>query len=269
MTVAVLSNRYKILEIPDDLESFFYIVLYYAARYLPSNIPDVASFIEEFFDAYCIKDGVYTAGAVKFESMLPGEESFLISKRNLFGSPPLDALLRTLHIGFRALYKVRRFEARQKVLPLSSEICDKVPPETPKSKVKPRKYDIDDCQDADSSDDEAQAEEEPALNWITDQDRKLAKKIARHDYILSLFMKAMDSEDWRPDGQNTGDRVPDGREGKLDFGPTVNAVNEVDERHLKPPRHAVAEVLSQQSPQRPPPSKKTGSKSSKRRRRRA
>ncbi|TBU26657.1 hypothetical protein BD311DRAFT_601956, partial [Dichomitus squalens] len=51
LSVAMLS-RSKEVEICDELESFFYVILYYAVRYLRSNIDDgiIGEWIYTFFD---------------------------------------------------------------------------------------------------------------------------------------------------------------------------------------------------------------------------
>ncbi|EJF59451.1 hypothetical protein DICSQDRAFT_24536, partial [Dichomitus squalens LYAD-421 SS1] len=51
LSVAILS-RLKEVEICDELESFFYVILYYAVRYLRSNIGDgvIGTWIHTFFD---------------------------------------------------------------------------------------------------------------------------------------------------------------------------------------------------------------------------
>ncbi|EIW52954.1 uncharacterized protein TRAVEDRAFT_88303, partial [Trametes versicolor FP-101664 SS1] len=52
MSAAALSDHSKIIGTPDELESFFYVLLYNSVRYLKSNCIDAGSFIEQFFDTY-------------------------------------------------------------------------------------------------------------------------------------------------------------------------------------------------------------------------
>ena len=70
MSIDMLLKRAKMVEVDDDLESFFYVILYYAARYLKSNITDVGAFIEGFFDSYEVHDGRYLVGATKYSAIL-------------------------------------------------------------------------------------------------------------------------------------------------------------------------------------------------------
>ncbi|KAI0636338.1 hypothetical protein C8Q77DRAFT_1252906, partial [Trametes polyzona] len=38
--------------VPDGLESFFHVLIFYAARFLPNNIRGVRAFITDYFDSY-------------------------------------------------------------------------------------------------------------------------------------------------------------------------------------------------------------------------
>ena len=52
MSVALLNNPSKVVEIADDLEAHFYVLLYHAVRYLRSNCTNVPNWIEDFFDVF-------------------------------------------------------------------------------------------------------------------------------------------------------------------------------------------------------------------------
>ncbi|TFK81213.1 hypothetical protein K466DRAFT_444058, partial [Polyporus arcularius HHB13444] len=65
MSVALLNRPTKAVEIPDDLESLFYVLLYHAVRYLKSNCASVPTWLEEFFDVFSYRDGAYECGARK------------------------------------------------------------------------------------------------------------------------------------------------------------------------------------------------------------
>ncbi|KAI9058431.1 hypothetical protein FKP32DRAFT_1582064, partial [Trametes sanguinea] len=69
MSIAVLNDHGKEIEISDELESFFYVTLYYAVRYLESNCSDVGAFIEDFFDTYGLQNDAYKCGATKATAM--------------------------------------------------------------------------------------------------------------------------------------------------------------------------------------------------------
>ena len=52
MSVAMLTENSKVVEIADELESFYHVILYNAVRYLASNCTNAGAFIEDFFDTY-------------------------------------------------------------------------------------------------------------------------------------------------------------------------------------------------------------------------
>ena len=54
MSVALLSHLKTNVEICDELQSFYYVMLHHAVQYLQSNFDDltVADYIGEFFDQY-------------------------------------------------------------------------------------------------------------------------------------------------------------------------------------------------------------------------
>ncbi|KAH9946077.1 uncharacterized protein BXZ73DRAFT_37541, partial [Epithele typhae] len=71
MSVAMLLSSGKVSEVSDDLESFFYVLLYYLVRYVPSSFEEpeaVFHWLEDFFDSYAVQDNIYTCGAVKKNS---------------------------------------------------------------------------------------------------------------------------------------------------------------------------------------------------------
>ena len=65
MSYGLLRNGSKVVELCDDLEAFFYVILYLAIRYLDSNCQDVATYIEDFFDCYTVLNDVYYIGYQK------------------------------------------------------------------------------------------------------------------------------------------------------------------------------------------------------------
>ncbi|KAI0642696.1 hypothetical protein C8Q79DRAFT_1106035 [Trametes meyenii] len=97
MSASMLSEYGKLVDIPDELESFFHVLLYYSVRYLKSNLSDksVAHYIERFFEAYNLEDGRSTCGSLKQITMTqPGR---------------LHELLKW----FRAHYEVRWYDREE------------------------------------------------------------------------------------------------------------------------------------------------------------
>ncbi|KAI0645292.1 hypothetical protein C8Q79DRAFT_763078 [Trametes meyenii] len=78
-----LSNCEKTIEIQDELESIFHVLLYVAIRFLPHNCGEdsVGHLLSSYFDDYQDTDTGYGCGFQKLYSMRNGEVSFL-QKRN-------------------------------------------------------------------------------------------------------------------------------------------------------------------------------------------
>ncbi|KAI0628959.1 hypothetical protein C8Q77DRAFT_325154 [Trametes polyzona] len=54
-SAAALADLSKKIDVADEMESFFHLLLYLSIRYLPHNIDNVGKFIEEYFDGHMIK----------------------------------------------------------------------------------------------------------------------------------------------------------------------------------------------------------------------
>lgn len=105
----MLSSHPKAVEIQDDLESFVHVVLYHAVRYLRSNCEDIGEFIESYFDAYTLQNGVYTCGVNKLLTMkLNGYLQIKDKVRLEFGSP-MDSIFGQLLPIFKAYYAVQSY----------------------------------------------------------------------------------------------------------------------------------------------------------------
>ncbi|KAI0327094.1 hypothetical protein GY45DRAFT_1338994 [Cubamyces sp. BRFM 1775] len=75
MSAALLQCNEKKVEISDELESFFNVILYHAVRYLDSNLTpkQVGIFIDEYFDQFKCYDGVWTCGNRKLQVITNGQ----------------------------------------------------------------------------------------------------------------------------------------------------------------------------------------------------
>lgn len=70
MSAQALSGEYT--GIPDDLESFFHVILWHAIRYLSHNCTDVGGFMSGFFDGVRFYEGQYDCGLDKLMAMTNG-----------------------------------------------------------------------------------------------------------------------------------------------------------------------------------------------------
>ncbi|CDO75312.1 hypothetical protein BN946_scf184715.g1, partial [Trametes cinnabarina] len=105
LSADMLSGQPKAVEIPDELESFLHVLLYYALRYLNSNCPNAAEFLESYFDAYTLKHGEYVCGQMKEAAVKGGTLQVGWNVPLEFDSPMDDALAQLLLL-FKAHYKV-------------------------------------------------------------------------------------------------------------------------------------------------------------------
>ncbi|EJF59484.1 hypothetical protein DICSQDRAFT_138592 [Dichomitus squalens LYAD-421 SS1] len=73
MSHGLSTDPAKAVELIDDLEAFFYVLLYYVFRYLTSNCLSAAAWIEGIFDGYRIVDDVYYIGEGKGSAIRTGK----------------------------------------------------------------------------------------------------------------------------------------------------------------------------------------------------
>ncbi|KAI0808281.1 hypothetical protein C8Q74DRAFT_1344080 [Fomes fomentarius] len=209
MSVALLSSD-KMVEICDEVEAFTYIIIYYAMRYLHSNVRGfaVASFLDLFYDTYDVdNDGNYVCGRTKRGTIESGELSITPTSLVLFNSP-LDAVLSALLRWFKSHTFVTRYEARHKIDQPKPQ-----PPRTPSpTPVTP--------EDADPFDDVSYLDPEssfglppPGREIVTNdaptvEDRELAKKVVSQTEMINLLIKHIGSPEWNPNDK-VGDKVPE------------------------------------------------------------
>ena len=74
MSAHVLLAKTKLVEIPDELESFFHVLVYLAVRFLPHNLADdlVGNFLHDYFDDYTDGDDGSLCGPVKYNAIKRG-----------------------------------------------------------------------------------------------------------------------------------------------------------------------------------------------------
>ena len=74
MSAHALNDRFRAIVTQDELEAFFHVLIYYAIRFLPHNLPDslVGRFLYDYFDDYT-GDEHFTCGKMKYGAMTSGE----------------------------------------------------------------------------------------------------------------------------------------------------------------------------------------------------
>ncbi|KAI0760492.1 hypothetical protein C8Q74DRAFT_1221121 [Fomes fomentarius] len=209
LSVAILLNRFKVAEIPDDLESFLYVLLYYAIRYLRSNCKDtdVGHWIEDFFDSYGVDGGSYICGRTKCHTVQAAAQLTLDNGEILSFGRHMDGLFRSLLRSFKAYYAVTLYDESKPLPSHSGATCSLAdsspspPSQSPtelarryrrRLRVKLEKP-------------MARAEE-PAAYVPSANERAMAGNVRDHQGLLAVLSGAMVSSGW-PLDDKVGDRV--------------------------------------------------------------
>lgn len=206
MSVALL-NEWKQVEISDELEAFFHVIVYCAVRYLWSNLSNskVAVFINEYFDIFRVYDGRLCCGWRKEKSLLYNSLKAEVDTSITFRSP-MDGVLQVLLSWFHGKFTVQRHELILKNLRESR-------PPTPASSARPAVQfrPMHRLHGRRRLDPEAPPlslpDETPrALRTTpTEQQREAARLVETHDAILEVLDGAM-TIPW-PANDKVGDRL--------------------------------------------------------------
>ena len=206
MSVALLS-RLKQVEICDELESFFYVILYYAVRYLHSNIKgDVGNWIHDFFDTYGVNDDTYVCGQVKLNAIENGKLLVSAGKTLKFNSP-MDGVIADLLARFKAHHAVTMYALNKDKQQASPEVGPEMRPRSLlgalllPSDFRGPGFDESDFDEADEGvvDEETQ---EPS-----EKEKELSESVCTHKAMLNRLHRAIQPDQpWMSD--KAGDRVP-------------------------------------------------------------
>ncbi|KAI0656057.1 hypothetical protein C8Q70DRAFT_935877 [Cubamyces menziesii] len=133
MSATLLNHHDKAAEICDDLEAFFHVILYYAVRYLKSNLTQkqVGEFIDEYYDQFQYYDkwrcGQRKQAVLQSGLLLTGDPINIT-----FGSP-MDGLFATLLPWFQGNHIVQEYKAslEEASSPNSPTVVFSLPPAQP------------------------------------------------------------------------------------------------------------------------------------------
>lgn len=133
MSATLLNHHDKAAEICDDLEAFFHVILYYAVRYLKSNLTpkQVGEFIDEYFDQFQYYDkwrcGQRKQAVLQSGLLLTGDPVKIT-----FGSS-MDDLFAALLPWFQGNHIVQEYKAslEEASSPTSPTVLFSLPPAQP------------------------------------------------------------------------------------------------------------------------------------------
>lgn len=212
MSAALLQRNEKKVEISDELESFFNVILYHAVRYLDSNLTSkqVGIFIDEYFDQFKCYDGVWVCGDRKLQTIKDG--LILSQSRNPVDfKGNMNAVIATMLSWFRANYIVQsyRFSLEDAPPPISPA---PTPPSLPADFVLSFRGEV----SAGPAEYRAPAPAPTTPHYTpsrpvvipTAEDVEKARMVGTHDAFLNLLKRSTDSlAGWTP-LDRVGDRYP-------------------------------------------------------------
>ena len=219
MSVALLTALSKVVELSDDLESFLHVIIYYAVRYLKSNVVDVPNWLEQYFDLYILSGSDYICGAIKANSIKHGVLTTEDSRISLAFHSPLDTLLHNLIRSFEAHYLVKEYDEYNAMqAALESETSGQRPPTPEPPTPAPQSTDVhstplvsgDDFDDLPALRDVPTVAGEEGPREPTTLQRQLATNVTHHDAVLTLLHAACSLDGWARVEDRAEDRVPPG-----------------------------------------------------------
>ena len=211
LSVGMLDENPKTAEISDELESFLYLLLYFAVRYLRSSCDYPEDFIEGYFNAYTVQHGFIKCGRHKRLVVTElGRLEDYCGSRLTFRSP-MDYIFKELLPLFKAHYKVQAHRKKKSA-----------PPTSPTSSAHYETSSIHHPQmsrEGGRDTSKYRDLEEPVLtrkrfqvtrkddSIPTAEDEQDAALLADHDFVLGALAQAYVSKGWGWD--KVGDRVLD------------------------------------------------------------
>ncbi|RPD57731.1 hypothetical protein L227DRAFT_222441 [Lentinus tigrinus ALCF2SS1-6] len=90
MSAYILSHPDIAIQLPDELEAFFHVLLFYAIRFLPHNCTDVGQFIRDYFNGFQQNGGDFFCGLAKREAMVAGRIYLPDDAKLVFDCPAED-----------------------------------------------------------------------------------------------------------------------------------------------------------------------------------
>ncbi|PIL32484.1 hypothetical protein GSI_05187 [Ganoderma sinense ZZ0214-1] len=227
MSVNLLYHITKPVQISDELESFFHVLVYYAVRYLRSNCSCTQSWIDNYFYKYLGPGRAGACGQKSYALEVTGELRVTMGGHPLAFRSPMNTVLATILNSLRARYRVMYYDdGKAAELEVSSPPA---PHEPPPAAPEPEPPVI----SSPSPNLAAAAGIDPAVlaqweaDWEaetltvpgpTEEERKLAARLDDHVFMLAFLARQLANPYW-----NSNDRIPspkaeDRKTGDVDAG---------------------------------------------------
>ncbi|KAI0666767.1 hypothetical protein C8Q78DRAFT_1056817 [Trametes maxima] len=211
------------IEVADELESFFHVMLFYAVRFLRNNLPSVAQFVIEYFNTFQMgsNGGLICSGLKRTTLRLGILEGFSTAtlqflKRGGQEGNPVNALIAKLLYLFKGRYEYLEYMTRpKKAPPAPSAASRRIGPSARRNVRRNTKYDAWRIDNDYSGVKPPLVVEEPSAHALNSK-----KILERHGGVLKLFNDALDEaqdDDWDDTGVVGYDQL-------LDYNPTIYIV---------------------------------------------
>ena len=208
MSVPCLLHPSKAIEIPDELESFFHVLIYNSLRFLVHNFSrvNVHAFFLEYFDGSERGDRGETCGSKKHASIQSAELAYQ-NLELVFGDKnhPMNLLVRDLLLLFQARLEVYKWDT----MPASPATPPMLPPVLeglPAGGVVPDMYEFLQGEHSDPTEEEDDDDSTPMpSNGPDDATRGKAEKLKPHAHVRKLIAKYL-RKSW-PEHDRVGEEL--------------------------------------------------------------
>ncbi|KAI1788236.1 hypothetical protein LXA43DRAFT_649327 [Ganoderma leucocontextum] len=198
MSINLLQEPSRPVQISDELESFFHVLVYYAVRHLRSTCDHPSSWITDYFYRY---SGLQRLGQKLSTIETRGRLETLSPPGPLLFFSPLDKLLFIALQSFKAHYKVMDHARQEACAAPPTPPPPMAPMTAARRRLMRRNYHVDE---------EIRAllcAERAARNLLeegpTSEERELAAKLVDHTFMLAHLEKFLQDPRWSDD-----DRIP-------------------------------------------------------------
>ncbi|KZT04459.1 uncharacterized protein LAESUDRAFT_682627 [Laetiporus sulphureus 93-53] len=233
----VLLQPAKSVEIADELEAFFYVLLYCSLRYIHNTCRDLVRYMSNLFDLAVFSNDDYWCPILKYHTVAAGELIWLAKEIHFLSAgvasggtadkQPLNAIFSTLLNWFKARYVVAEADG---TLAPPEYLIRAAHDELVASQTSARDSDVEESEEDDETsqlqtlfgrkvgqrdlfaDDHVEQEQLDDATSVVE--RKRAVNLESHDPMLNLLARAISKQKW-PAKDGAGDQLPGHTHGKI------------------------------------------------------
>ena len=200
MSINLLQEPARAVQVSDELESFFHVLVYHAVRHLRSTCDRPSSWITDYFHRYAGPQRLGACGLKSTAIETRGRLESLSPPGPLLFFSPLDELLSIALCIFRAHYKVMEHE-RQKDSAPPPPPPPRPPMDPTRKRLRQRNYHVDEKVRALLA--AERAARQPVDQGPTAEEREWSAKLADHTFMIAHLENFLQDSRWSDD-----DRIP-------------------------------------------------------------